>query len=64
MQEMKVIISKNGQVTIDVDGIKGSSCKTMTKALEKSLGITVSDKKKTEFYEEQQVDNQQNLGNY
>lgn len=64
MQEIKVIISKTGEVTIDVDGIKGSSCKKLTKALEKKLGTTISDTKKNEYYDEQGTSDHQGVGGY
>ena len=64
MEEIKIIISKDGKVTIDVDGIKGSGCKKLTKTLEKKLGKTVKDKKKAEYYQEQNVEDQQSIGGY
>lgn len=64
MQEIKVIISKDGKVTIDVEGIKGSGCKNLTKALEKALGKTTKSKKKAEYYDEQDVSDQQGVGGY
>jgi Protein of unknown function (DUF2997) len=64
MKEMKIIISKTGQVTIDVEGIKGSGCKNLTKAMEKAFGTTVKDKKKAEFYDEQDVSDNQGVGGY
>jgi hypothetical protein len=48
MQEMKIIISKEGQVTIDVMGVKGSGCKNLTKALEKAFGRRARDTKPVE----------------
>lgn len=64
MQEMKIIISKEGQVTIDVMGVKGPSCKNLTKALEKAFGTTVTDKKKTEYYQEDTQSDSQGVGGY
>ena len=64
MQEIKIIISKSGQVTIDVEGIKGSGCKNLTKGLEKAFGTTVKDKKKAEYYDEQDVSDTQGVGGY
>lgn len=55
-EEIKIFISKEGQVKIDVEGVKGVSCKDLTKDLEKAFGITVDDKKTSEYYEQ---DNQQ-----
>ena len=64
MQEMKIIISKSGQVTIDVSGIKGSGCKNLTKALEKALGTTTKSKKKTEYYQQDTQGDTQGVGGY
>jgi len=64
MEEMKIIISKDGKVTIDVEGVKGSSCKSLTKALEKALGTTVKDKKKSEYYQQDTQGDQQGVGGY
>ena len=54
MEEIKVVIPKNGPVTIDVAGFKGSGCKDLTKAIEKALGMVTKDTKKQEFYDEQE----------
>ena len=61
MQEIKIIIAKDGKVTIDVEGIKGSGCKDLTKKLEKALGSSKS-KKKTEYYQEDSQGEQQSVG--
>ena len=45
MEEIKVTIAKDGSITIDVDGVKGSMCKEMTKSLEQALGMTIKNKK-------------------
>jgi hypothetical protein len=63
MEEIKIIIAKDGKVTIDVEGIKGSGCKNLTKKLEKALGTSKS-KKKAEFYDEQDVSDNQGVGGY
>ena len=63
MQEMKIIIAKDGKVTIDVDGVKGPSCKDLTRKLEEALGSTVDSTVKTEYYEQEQgLDNTQTAG--
>lgn len=64
MEEIKIIIAKNGQVTIDVEGIKGSGCKNLTKALEKAFGTTTKSKKKAEYYDQQDVSDNQGVGGY
>jgi hypothetical protein len=55
MQEIKIIIGKSGKVVLDVNGIKGSGCKELTKKLEKALGSAESTKAKSEMYEQTQT---------
>ena len=38
MQEIEVFIDKDGQVHLEVRGVKGMSCLDLTKALEAALG--------------------------
>ena len=52
-------IDLKGETTIKVDGVKGASCKDVTKALEKNLGQVTKTKKTSEFYE--QADNKNGL---
>lgn len=63
MQEITIRVGKGGKINLDVAGVKGGSCKDLTKAFEKALG-TVSETKNTgEYYEqEQQVSDKQQLG--
>jgi Protein of unknown function (DUF2997) len=46
-----ITIGKDGTPTIEVEGVKGSSCKVATEQIEKLLGNTVSDLETAEFYE-------------
>lgn len=59
--EIKVFIDQTGEPTIEVSGVKGKTCKDLTKDLEKALGKTVSETKTREFYESERtnVRNQQ-----
>ncbi|MEK6833175.1 MAG: DUF2997 domain-containing protein, partial [Nanoarchaeota archaeon] len=59
MEEIKITITNEGQVVIEVNGVKGAACKELTKNLEKVLGDVVESKKKTEFYEQGVTTNQQ-----
>jgi hypothetical protein len=54
MQEIKIVIGKSGKIVLDVNGVKGSGCKDLTKKLEKALGSTESTRSKTEMYEQGQ----------
>ena len=54
MAQINVTIDKEGNVSMDVRGVKGRSCQDLTKQLEQALGKTVSDRKTPEFYQTQQ----------
>ena len=47
LQEIDVIIEKDGQVRIEVRGVKGPSCLDLTKELEAALGGQVEDRQMT-----------------
>ena len=53
LQEIDVFIEKDGQVRIEVRGVKGESCLELTAALELALGGQVESREMTaEAYEE------------
>ena len=47
MQEIDVIIEKDGRVRIEVRGVKGTSCLDLTRGLEAALGGQVEDRQMT-----------------
>ena len=47
LQEVDVFIEKDGQVRIEVRGVKGQSCLTVTKDLEKILGGQIQSREMT-----------------
>lgn len=52
LQEIDVFIEKNGQVRIEVRGVKGTSCLEITAALEQALGGQIAEREMTaESYE-------------
>ena len=52
-EKITVIIEKDGTVSIEIDGIVGPSCKTITEALQKRLGAQVLEStEKSEMYME------------
>ncbi len=63
MQEIKLIIGKDGKVNIDVAGVSGPACHELTKSIEAALGKTESVEKKPEFYEQRKTGTKQRLGN-
>jgi len=54
MSQVKVKISRTGQVTIDVLNAQGVHCSTLTKVLEQALGETARDEMKPEYFETSQ----------
>jgi hypothetical protein len=55
MSQVKVRISRTGQVTIEVLDAQGLQCSTLTKVLEQALGETVKDDLKPEAFEVSQT---------
>lgn len=65
VEEVEVTISPDGEVSIEVRGMKGMDCRTATAALETALGGEVIERRMTaEAYESVEVDqaNQQSTG--
>ena len=52
-QELEIQIAADGTVTIDVQGMKGSSCLDLTKDIEEALGLVLDREKKSSFYEQE-----------
>jgi len=50
MREIKVTVSPNGEVKVSTEGFSGSSCKDVTKDLEKLLGVVEDETYTTEYY--------------
>jgi hypothetical protein len=57
-QELEIEILNDGTVSINVQGVKGSTCLDLTKDLEESLGLVNEREKKSSFYEQ---DDQKNM---
>lgn len=47
VQEIEVIIEKNGQVRVEVRGVKGPACLDLTRSVEQALGGAVLDRQLT-----------------
>jgi len=47
LQEIDVVIDKDGQVRLEVRGVKGPSCLDLTRSLEAALGGRVEDRQMT-----------------
>jgi hypothetical protein len=56
LQEVEVLIDKNGQVRIEVHGVPGLSCLDLTRSLESALGGQVLERQMTpEAYQSEQA---------
>lgn len=65
IQELDIYIEKDGQVRLEVRGVKGPGCLDLTKALEEALGGDVTSREmKPEAYEMEQTDQQQNWNKF
>ncbi len=47
LQEIDVVIDPDGQVRIEVRGVKGPSCVDLTRGLEEALGAVVRERELT-----------------
>ena len=47
LQEIDVFIDKNGEVRIEVRGVKGEGCLELTRELEKALGGEIASREMT-----------------
>jgi hypothetical protein len=64
MKQIIVDIDKKGNVKIEAEGYTGASCKTATEFLEKALGKKKKEELKSEYFLEETVKNNINIGNY
>ena len=55
---IEVIISPQGEATVQTKGYAGADCLQASKFLEQALGITASDSKTSEFYQTTQTEQQ------
>jgi hypothetical protein len=53
---IELIVSKEGETTVQTKGYSGGTCMEASKWLEHALGITTTDQKTTEFYETTQTE--------
>lgn len=60
MKTIELVIDTKGQVTLQTHGYAGSSCTDATRQLEAALGQKVQDRRTAEYYQGQQLtENQQ-----
>ena len=53
---IEVVISPQGETTIQTKGFAGSDCLQASKFLEDALGVSVADRKTGEFYQLQEAE--------
>ena len=51
-QELEISIGPNGEIQIEVKGVKGSGCTEITKDIEEALGVVVSRENTSEYYQQ------------
>lgn len=54
-EEIIIDVAPNGEVKLEVKGVKGRGCKALTKEFEESLGKKVSDVETKEIYEQERI---------
>ena len=52
MQEIVLTFKKNGEVQVEANGFKGTSCSLATEFLKKTLGKVTDFQRKAEWFEE------------
>jgi hypothetical protein len=52
MKEIVIRIGVDGKVKVSVSGVKGGSCKDITKSIENALGSAENSEPTEEFYEQ------------
>jgi hypothetical protein len=53
---IEVIVSKDGQATVQTKGYSGGTCMQASQWLEQALGIATADRKTAEFFETTQTE--------
>jgi hypothetical protein len=56
MEKVIVEIDPHAKVTVSVEGVSGSGCHALSKAIEGALGRTTEDVRTVEYYQEERVD--------
>jgi hypothetical protein len=53
--QIKITIDKKANMTLEVEGVKGGQCVSLTEFLEESVGQVVSRQKTREFYQSAKI---------
>jgi hypothetical protein len=51
VEEVVVEIDENGDVSVEVNGVKGSTCEELTRSLEEALGKVTKSTRKQEYFQ-------------
>ncbi len=55
------MIGKDGKITVEVNGVKGASCRDLVKDTVEKLGVEISTELKPEYFDK--VENEEKLEN-
>ena len=62
-RRIHVLVSPNGEITVEAEGFQGKGCEAATKAIEDALGKPRERTRKPDFWRQsQRQSNQQQLG--
>jgi hypothetical protein len=61
MKSIEIVISPKGETTVQTKGFIGGSCREASRALEEVLGVKAEERMTGEFYQTQDVQNNQRL---
>ena len=59
---IEIIVSPNGDISIDALGFTGADCETATRYLEEALGVIGTRERKPEYHQRQRTKQQQRIG--
>lgn len=55
MPEVIVNVDADGNVKVEAQGVRGSSCAALTRAIEQAIGTTVKDQKTAAYFQQEQA---------
>lgn len=53
MASIIVDVDADGNVKLEAQGVQGTGCTQLTRAIEQALGRTIADQKKPEYFQQQ-----------
>lgn len=54
-QSVTYLIGKDGKITVEVNGVKGTSCRELVRETVEKLGAEISTELKPEYFEKDEV---------